>query len=169
VAARAGDVAVLPRRRFHRAVFLAAGVYNIAWGIHAVLNPQWLFRLTGMPDAIYPELFACAGMVIGLYGVLYLEVARVPEAGWVPAAVGFAGKVFGPAGWLVIVLAGAWPPRTAILVLTNDVIWWVPFVLYLRDAWPGFRSGVSGLTPAGEAGSTPDVAVTDDARPRTPA
>jgi hypothetical protein len=25
------------------------------------------------------------------------------------------------------------------LCLTNDLIWWIPFALYLRDAWPSFR------------------------------
>jgi hypothetical protein len=28
----------LPRRRFHRFVFLAAGIYNIAWGSHSILS-----------------------------------------------------------------------------------------------------------------------------------
>jgi hypothetical protein len=26
-----------------------------------------------------------------------------------------------------------------VLIATNDLIWWVPFALYLRDAWPAFR------------------------------
>jgi hypothetical protein len=51
-----------------------------------------------MPQENYPQVFACLGMVIGLYGVLYLEVARVPERGWVLAAVGLTGKVLGPLG-----------------------------------------------------------------------
>ncbi len=37
-------------------------------------------------------------MVVGLYGLLYLEVARVPERGWLLAAVGLLGKVLGPIG-----------------------------------------------------------------------
>jgi hypothetical protein len=124
------------RARLHRAVFLAAGAYNIAWGIHAVLNPQWLFRLTGMPLSNTPQIFACLGMVLGLYGVLYLDVARDPERGWLIAAVGLTGKVLGPAGLAWLIATGTWPPSTAILVVTNDLIWWVPFALYLYDARP---------------------------------
>jgi hypothetical protein len=30
------------------------------------------------------------------------------------------------------------------LIITNDLVWWVPFALYLRDAWPEFRSTFSG-------------------------
>ena len=46
-----------------------------------------------MPLANYPAIFACLAMVIGLYGVLYLDVARRPEEGWLIVAVGLAGKV----------------------------------------------------------------------------
>jgi hypothetical protein len=37
------------RLRLHRATFTTAGTYNIAWGCYAVLDPQWFFRLTGLP------------------------------------------------------------------------------------------------------------------------
>jgi hypothetical protein len=130
---------VLPRRSLHRRVFVLAGVYNIAWGIYSSLDPQWLFRVAGMPPLDHPEIFACLAMVIGLYGVLYLEVARVPERGWLLAAVGLTGKVLGPLGLLVLIAIGRWPWQTLVLCLTNDFIWWIPFALYLRDAWPGFR------------------------------
>ena len=128
------------RRRWHRGVFVAAGLYNIAWGLYAVADPQWLFRYAGMPLSNYPALFACLGMVIGLYGILYLEVARVPERGWLIAAVGLTGKVLGPIGMVEQIRAGAWPASAIVLCLTNDFIWWIPFGLYLRDAWPTFRA-----------------------------
>jgi hypothetical protein len=131
---------VLPRRRFHRAAFTLAGCYNIIWGIYSSIDPQWMFRLTGMTPLNHPEIFACLAMVIGLYGVLYLEVARVPERGWLLAAIGLTGKVLGPIGLARLILTGQWPPSTLILCLTNDFIWWGPFVLYLKDAWPHFRT-----------------------------
>jgi len=127
------------RRHFHCVVFVAAGLYNIIWGLYAVIDPQWLFRFARMPQENYPQVFACLGMVIGLYGVLYLEVARVPERGWVIAAVGLTGKVFGPIGLARLIWSGIWPVRTGILCVTNDLIWWIPFSLYLYDAWPVFR------------------------------
>lgn len=123
------------RRRLHRAVFAVAGVYNIAWGIYTVLDPQWLFRLADMEPLNHPEVFACLGMVIGLYGVLYLNVARVPERGWLIAAVGLTGKVLGAIGMLIAINEGAWPLSAIVVCITNDFIWWAPFALYLRDAW----------------------------------
>ena len=132
---------MMVRRRFHRGVFLAAGLYNLGWGVYSAVDPQWLFRLTGMPLQNYPEIFACLGMVVGLYGVLYLEVARVPERGWLLAAVGLVGKVLGPIGWLNLVRSGQWPLTTVVLCATNDLVWWGPFGLYLYDAWLPRRAG----------------------------
>lgn len=136
--------AAIRRRRFHRIVFAAAGVYNLAWGAYAAIDPQWLFRFAGMPPLNHPALFACLGMVVGVYGLLYLEVARLPERGFAIAAVGLLGKVLGPIGMAQLVLGGAWPARSIVLCLTNDLIWWIPFALYLHDAWPCYRAGWRG-------------------------
>ena len=127
---------MIARRKFHRTVFIVAGIYNLGWGAFSALDPQWLFRFAGMPLPNYPEIFACLGMVVGLYGVLYLEIARVPEQGWLLAAVGLLGKTLGPIGWLILVLRGRWPVASVIMCVTNDLIWWIPFWLYLYDARP---------------------------------
>src|SRR5262245_30545409 len=129
---------MIRRRTFHRLVFIAAGIYNLAWGLYAVYDPQWLFRFSGLPPLNHPAIFACLGMVVGLYGIIYLEVARVPERGWLLAAVGLIGKVLGPIGLAGLILSGQWPIATIVLCLTNDLIWWLPFALYLKHAWPFF-------------------------------
>jgi len=130
---------MIARRKLHQFVFAAAGLYNIAWGLYSAFNPQWLFRYAGMPLQNYPQVFACLGMVIGLYGILYWEVARAPERGWLLAAIGLTGKVLGPIGLARLIWSGAWPRATLLISLTNDFIWWLPFSLYLYDAWPFFR------------------------------
>src|SRR5882672_6572700 len=139
-------IVFMPRRKFHQWVFSLAGIYNISWGLYSAINPQWLFRRAHMPLPTYPEIFACLGMIIGLYGFLYLEVARVPEKGWLVAAMGFIGKILGPFGWFWLHMAGRWPSSTFVLILTNDIIWWIPFAIYLYDAWPSFISNLKGNT-----------------------
>lgn len=126
--------------RWLRATFVAAGVYNVLWGLYAAVDPQWFFRFSGLEPLNHPEIFACLGMVIGLYGLLYLEVARRPEGGFLIAAVGLAGKVLGPLGLAVLIASGRWPLRSIVLCLTNDLSWWVPFSIYLAKAWPAPRS-----------------------------
>jgi hypothetical protein len=127
---------MIARRACHRAVFLAAGIYNLGWGLDSALDPQWLFRFAGMPPLNHPQIFACLGMVVGIYGILYLEVARAPERGWMIAAVGLLGKVLGPIGLVQVIWAGEWPLATLVLCITNDFIWWLPFAIYLYYAYP---------------------------------
>lgn len=91
----------MPRRRFHRPVFVLAGAYNLLWGVYAVLDP-------GMPRLI--------------------------------AAGGLMGKILGPLGLARLLWAGQWPMASAVLCLTNDLIWWFPFALYLHDSYPKFPS-----------------------------
>jgi hypothetical protein len=119
---------------------VAAGVYNVLWGLYCVADPQWLFRMTGGPAADRSEVVSALGLVIGLYGLLYLEVARSPEQGAAIVAVGLAGKVLGPIGVLWVVESGGWPASTFVVCLTNDFVWWAPFALYLFDATRAMKS-----------------------------
>ena len=48
--------------------------------------------------------------------------------------VGLLGKVFGPIGFVAAVLRGTFPPLFGLTILTNDLIWWIPFAMILWDA-----------------------------------
>ena len=134
----------MKRRRFHQTVFILAAIYNAAWGLLSALRPQWLFEFAGMEPMRHPQIFACLGMVVGVYAIIYAEVARRPEHGFLLAAVGLLGKVFGPLGWIHLYTTGVWPLETIVLILTNDLIWWIPFAIYLKDSWPTYRSSFGG-------------------------
>lgn len=133
----------MKRRRLHQITFTLAGIYNICWGLFTSVYPNWLFDFAGMPSINYPEVFACLGMVIGLYGVIYLEVARRPEKGFLLAAVGLVGKVLGPIGLVLLIAKGQWPVSTLILSVTNDFIWWIPFGIYLVDSVSNYKDDLS--------------------------
>ena len=124
----------MKRRRFHQIVFALAGAYNLAWGAYSAIDPQWLFRYAGMAPLNHPAIFACLGMVVGVYGLLYWQVARAPERVFEIAAVGLLGKVLGPIGMVQLIASGAWPMKSVVLCVTNDFIWWIPFTLYLWDS-----------------------------------
>jgi hypothetical protein len=86
--------------------FLRRRVQHL-WGTWTALDPQWLFRFARMPAANDPQVFACLGMVIGLYGVLYLEVARRPEHGWRHRRRWIDwGKILGPIGLAIELVRG---------------------------------------------------------------
>jgi hypothetical protein len=124
----------MARRTFYRILFIFAGCYNLAWGFYSSLYPQWLFEFFGMPPLNHPEIFRCLAMVVGVYGLLYLEVARVPEKGWAIAAVGLLGKILGPMGAIYLIAMGNWPTKGFAIIFTNDLIWWIPFSFYLYDS-----------------------------------
>ena len=66
-------------------------------------------------------------MVIGVYGIGYLIAARSPFQHWAIVFVGLLGKVFGPLGFLNGVASGSLPLSMGWMILTNDLIWWIPF------------------------------------------
>jgi hypothetical protein len=115
----------------YRTIFGLAAVYNWAFGLWVVLFPRSFFRIFELAEPRYPSIWACLGMVVGLYGFVYAYVARHAERGDFWVWVGLAGKVLGPIGWLHSVGWGELPPRTFPLILANDLVWWLPFAAYL--------------------------------------
>lgn len=92
---------------------LTAGDVGRADRGYSYAEPKWPFRFAGMPLQNHPQIFACLGIVVGRYGILYWEVARVPERGWLLAAVGLLGKVLAPIGLARLIWSGEWPAATA--------------------------------------------------------
>jgi hypothetical protein len=112
----------------------AAGIYNLAWGAATIAFPNFLFDFAGIERINYPEIWQCVGMIVGVYGVGYLIAARNPRVHWPIVLVGLLGKIFGPIGFAGAVIRGRFPPLFGITILTNDLIWWAPFIMILLDA-----------------------------------
>jgi small multidrug resistance pump len=121
-----------------RAVLWAAAIYNVAWGAFAILRPLTIFRWCGFdPLPVYPELWQCIGMIVGVYGVGYGIAATNPFRHWPIVLVGLMGKIFGPIGFVEAVTSGRFPLAMGLTIVTNDLIWWVPFGVIL---WKAFQS-----------------------------
>lgn len=112
-------------------VLIAAGVYNMIWGLVVILLPNLLFDVTGMAPPAYPQIWQCVGMIVGVYGLGYLIAATNPIRHWPIVLVGFLGKIFGPAGFAFGLATGELPLGFGATILTNDLIWWIPFGLIL--------------------------------------
>jgi hypothetical protein len=143
-------VHVVTRAGIYRIVFTLAGAYNIAFGSWAALAPRAFFRILDLGEPSHPAVWACLGMVVGLYGLIYLQIAftdpeRGPstlvagnrrvdyDVGRLLAAIGLAGKILGPIGFVIAVRRGELPMRMLSLLVWNDLIWWAPFAMYLAD------------------------------------
>ena len=80
-------------------------------------------------------------MMVGVYGVGYALAARDPLRYWPIVLVGLLGKILGPLGFLYAALDSRLPWTAGWTILTNDLIWWLPFALMLRVAWRRERRG----------------------------
>src|SRR5690606_22323944 len=99
----------------------------LLWGALVIVRPYLLFDLAGMPRINYPEIWQCVGMIVGVYGIGYLIAAADPYRHWPIVLVGLLGKVFGPIGFAMALAQGSLPPLFGLTLLTNDLIWWLPF------------------------------------------
>jgi hypothetical protein len=113
---------------------LAAGLYNLVWGAVIIAFPNWLFDATGIERINYPEIWQCVGMIVGVYGIGYLIAAGDSRTHWPIVLVVLLGKILGPIGFTMALLRGTFPPLFGLTILTNDLLWWIPFVMILRDA-----------------------------------
>lgn len=113
-----------------RITFVLAGVYNLAFGLWAGFWPLQFFQLFAIAPPTYPQIWACVGMIVGVYGLLYVYVAWRLETGWPIIAVGLLGKILGPIGMMTS-FGPDWPRRLGMLCVYNDLIWWLPFGLFL--------------------------------------
>jgi hypothetical protein len=115
-------------------VLWLAGIYNLAWGTSVIFFPNLFFDLTGMQRPLYPMIWQCVGMIVGVYGVGYIAAAFAPLRHWPITLVGFLGKIFGPIGFAWYLVQGAFPLNFGLLIIFNDLIWWIPFGLILWKA-----------------------------------
>jgi hypothetical protein len=116
-------------------VLRAAAVYNVVWGVWVILFPNALFDWIGATRPNYPELWQCVGMIVGVYGVGYWIAASRPLLHWPIVLVGLLGKVLGPIGFVKALVDQVFPWSMGWTIVTNDLIWWIPFSLILREAY----------------------------------
>lgn len=112
-------------------VLKLAAVYNIVWGLWVGLFPSHFFILTGMEPLNHPMIWQGMGMVIGVYGLGYWWASYDPVRHWPIVAVGFLGKILGPAGFAVNYFFEKVPRSFGYTLITNDLIWWIPFAAIL--------------------------------------
>ena len=70
-------------------------------------------------------------MIVGVYGVGYAIAAYDPVRHWPIVLVGLLGKTFGPIGFVFSAVYCELPWIAGLTLLTNDLVWWIPFGLIL--------------------------------------
>lgn len=111
-----------------------AAIYNVIWGALIILFPHALFDFAGLPRMNYPGVWQCVGMIVGVYGIGYWVAASDPVKHWPIVLVGFLGKIFGPIGFIQSLYLGVFNLKFGLTIITNDLIWWIPFFLILKNS-----------------------------------
>jgi len=117
----------------YRGWFYAAALYNLIWGSVNVLFPNLFFDILGMARPNYAPLWQVVGMLILVYAPAYWWAARYPFHHRHLILIAIIGKLLGPLGFVWAVWSGSLPLVFGWTILTNDLIWWPAFFLYLRD------------------------------------
>lgn len=133
-----------------RTALALAAAYNLAWGGFVVVAPNALFDWAGAPRPLYPAIWQCVGMIVGVYAVGYAIAATAPLRHWPIVLVGLLGKVLGPIGFVHSALIRDEFPRAFVwTIITNDLVWWAPFALILLAARRAYaRGGPAQSAPA---------------------
>ena len=118
----------------YRPWFYAAAVYNLLWGSAVVLFPVQSFSLLGLSPPSPVSIWQVVGMLVAVYAPAYWWADRDPWRHRHFIVIGLLGKVLGPVGFLWSTWRGTLPWSFGWVNVTNDLIWWPSFALFLRDA-----------------------------------
>lgn len=131
----------------YRPWFYAAALYNLLWGALNIFFPSLFFDLIHAPQPNYPALWQVVGMFVLVYAPAYYWAGRHPARYRHFILIGLLGKICGPLGFVWSVATNQLPLAFGLTILTNDLLWWPAFFLYLRDAaklsdgWLNFFKG----------------------------
>lgn len=122
--------------RASQIVLRLAAVHCLAWGVFILAAPVVSARIYGFDKPLTDGfLWSGTGLAIFLFGVGYAIAATDPIRHVAPIVVGLTAKVLGPVGMVLSVVRGEVSSGVLWLLPVNDVVWWIPFGLILRQAW----------------------------------
>ncbi len=109
-----------------------AGVYNLLVGLNLLLFYHELFKFLGLAKPIPIMFVQLVGLLVGLFGVGYLLVARRPLENRNLLWLGLWSKALGCALSFYHVALGSLPPLYVPIVIFSDLVYLPPFYLIAR-------------------------------------
>jgi hypothetical protein len=130
----------------YRRWFLAAALYNAAWGGLVVLAPAAVLDMVGMPGLATLPFWQVVGMMVLVFAPGYWWASRDPWAHRHLVLIGAIGKVLGVVGFIVAATGGLLPWSFGLIVLFNDLIWLPVFGAFVfttarRTSWRMLLTG----------------------------
>ena len=142
-----------PLKPWMRFLLRFVGVYNILAGFSMLVFYHEGFKFLGIPKPQLMLPLQLVGILVGLFGVGYLLVARNPIENRNLLMLGFWSKALGSALGVGYVVLGKLPPVFLVILFFADIVYLPPFYVIMRrlyalsgkrgaaDASPGISPG----------------------------
>ena len=118
-----------------RWVLRIAAIYNLGWGLWAMLSPSSVFSLFGVAEPTYLEFWQAIGLSTGALGLGQFFASRDPYKHWIAIFLSLVVAIVTPFGFWLGVERGHLPASALWMVGMNDLIWWIPFSVILWKAY----------------------------------
>ncbi len=117
-----------------------AALYNLFYAVLLAVWPSQVFAWLQMPTT--PDvMIRCIGMMVGVYALGYWIAAQDVVRYWPLVAVGIVGKTLGPIGFVQSAMTGVLPWHSGIMLMCNDLVWWLPFWIITLYGWKRSNQG----------------------------
>ena len=110
-----------------RIILAMAATYNLGFAVWLGLWPGAVFALFAMTPPWPAQVSQVLATAIGLFALVYGYAVAWPEHTHPIVMLGLLSKIVPPIAWALVVILGDWPPRTFVLILCDDLVWWFPF------------------------------------------
>ncbi len=114
-------------RPWMQITLLAAGIYNLIWGVLTILNPQRIFENLHLALPNYMIMWQGIALVEILFGLGYLLASKQPFKHWIIVLIGFILKLTIGISFLYLLWANRLPSSLFAHILANDLVWLLPF------------------------------------------
>ncbi len=99
----------------------------------ALFFPSTILDIFQVDEPRYSILLQGVGIVDAALAIGYTYASRRLDRAIPFVAAGMAAKVIAPLVWVLAVAGGQLTARTLTLVIFEDVVWWIPFALFLLE------------------------------------
>ena len=123
---------MVPLRPWMFWLLVFAGCYNLLVGLTLTAFYHEAFRTLGLPKPELMLFVQLVGILVGLFGVGYLIVARNPLENRNVLLLGFLSKALGTLVGLGYVALGKVPMSFFVLLIFSDIVYLPPFAVILR-------------------------------------
>jgi small multidrug resistance pump len=135
--------------QWQRVALFVAALQCLMWGVFILVLPErssLVYGFAKVPTDLF--LWKGTGLIIFLFGVGYAIAATNPRQHWSVLFIGLVAKILGPVGMVWSVIQGDVAHQVLYLIPVNDLVWWLPFAIILRDVFRRHRGeDSSALAP----------------------